>query len=99
MLTPSNFRCERCGDCCRYLTVRLDKKDISMIKGEGFEDFFVFDDFIKSDVLKRDDKGCVFFDGDGCKIYDVRPTVCRKYPFVESDEVESCKPELVKFKT
>ncbi len=99
MLTLSNFRCERCGDCCRYLTVKLSKEDISAIKEKGFEEgfFVVFDDFIKSEVLKRDDKGCVFFDGGSCcKIYDFRPTVCKRYPFVEYDKVESCKPKLMK---
>lgn len=97
MLTKSNFKCERCGDCCRYLTVKISKEDILAIRNKGFKGFFVFDAFIKSDVLKRDDAGCVFFDKEkcSCKIYDVRPSVCKGYPFVESDEVESCKPALM----
>ena len=104
MLTPSTFLCKRCADCCRYLTVKLSKKDIEAIKDKSYkEDFFIkFDRYIKSPVLKNKDEGCVFLGKkEGkyyCKIYNIRPKVCRKYPFVESDKVESCKPKLLRFK-
>ncbi len=99
MLTPSNFRCERCADCCKYLTVKLSKKDISKIKREGYDEFMEFDEHIGSYVLRLRDEKCVFLDkGDNCRIYSIRPEVCREYPFVESDEVENCKPELLKDK-
>lgn len=101
MLTLRTFKCERCADCCKYLTVKLSKKDISAIKEEGYDGFMEFDEHIKSSVLKRDDKGCVFLDKKTCRIYSIRPEVCRLYPFVGSDMVDSCKPELLgnRFKT
>ena len=100
MLTPSNFECDRnCADCCKYLTVKLGKKDISKIKREGYEDFMERDDHIGSYVLKLRDEKCVFLDKKKdkyhCKIYSIRPKVCRQYPFINSDEIESCKPELL----
>jgi len=102
MLTPSNFRCERCADCCKYLTVKLGKKDISSIKREGYEDFMEFDSHIGSYVLKLRDEKCVFLGRKKkehyCKIYSIRPKVCRQYPFLNSDEIGSCKPELLKYK-
>lgn len=99
MLTPSSFQCKRCADCCKYLTVKLSERDISAIKKKGYEDFKVYDDYIKSFVLKRTGKCCVFLDRNkNCRIYSIRPKVCKDYPFVESDEVESCRPALLKYK-
>jgi Fe-S-cluster containining protein len=105
MITPENFVCDRsCGDCCRYLTVKLFKKDIEAIKRQGFaeEEFLEYDSHIKSYVLKMTDEGCPFLGHkDGryhCKIYKIRPKVCREYPFGSRKEVESCKPALLKYK-
>ena len=105
MLTPSTFRCDRkCADCCKYLTVKLSKKDISAIKREGYDEkaFMGFDCHIGSYVLKLNDEGCIFLgEMNGkyyCRIYSIRPKVCRQYPFVNSNEIESCKPELLKYK-
>ena len=102
MLTPENFKCDRkCADCCKYLTVKLYKKDIEAIKKAGHDDFFEYDSHIKSNVLKNQEQ-CLFLGHkDGkyyCKIYKIRPKVCRKYPFVNSDKIESCKPALLKYK-
>ncbi len=33
-----------------------------------------------------------------CKIYQLRPNVCRQYPFISSDKIESCKPDLLKYR-
>jgi Fe-S-cluster containining protein len=103
MLTPETFKCDRtCADCCKYLTVKLDKKDINKIKKAGYDqDFFLkFDNFIESPVLKLTDKGCIFLIKKDsyyyCKIYDIRPKVCRDYPFINSNIVESCKPVLLR---
>ncbi len=104
MLTPSNFECNRkCADCCKYLTVKLSKKDISAIKREGYDEkfFMEFDNHIRSPVLKIKGK-CVFLgkkkDKYYCKIYELRPKVCRQYPFLNSNEIERCKPALLKYK-
>lgn len=103
MLTPKTFECDRtCGDCCKYSTVKLSKKDISEIKKAGYkEDLFTeFDSYINYPVLKRGEKGCIFLGKMGakyfCKIYPIRPQVCKQYPFVSCHEVESCKPALFK---
>ena len=104
MLTPSNFECNRCADCCKYCTVKLDEQDINKIKKSGYdEEFFMgYDAYINSPVMKVNDKGCVFLIKKGdkyfCKIYQIRPKVCKQYPFVNSNEVEGCKPALLKNK-
>ncbi|MBW2974536.1 YkgJ family cysteine cluster protein [Candidatus Woesearchaeota archaeon] len=106
MLTPQNFRCDRgCAECCKYLTVKLYKKDIEAIKKEGYEEefFMEFDTHIKSPVLKLRDDKCVFLGKKKgeyyCRIYKIRPKVCRLYPFVNSETIESCRPELLKYRS
>lgn len=105
MITLENFRCNRsCADCCKYLTVKLYKKDIENIKREGFDEAFFmdFDTHIKSPVLRIINEKCVFLGKKKgryyCKIYKSRPKVCRLYPFVNSNKIESCKPNLLKYK-
>ncbi len=105
MLTAETFKCDRkCADCCKYLTVKLSNKDIMVIKegGYGEEDFLEYDGHIDSAVLKVNDAGCVFLTKKGdkyyCKIYKIRPCVCKQYPFVSSNKIESCKPNLLRYK-
>lgn len=105
MLTPETFKCDRtCADCCKYLTVKLYKKDIEAIKRAGYDkDFFMeFDRHIRNPVLKVKDENCVFLSKKKgkyyCRIYNIRPKVCKLYPFVNSNKVESCKPALLKYK-
>ena len=103
MITPETFNCDRtCADCCKYLTVKLSTKDIKEIQRAGYDDFMEFDTHIKSPVVKLTDDGCVFLTKKGdkyyCRIYQIRPTVCRRYPFVSSNKIESCKPDLLKYK-
>jgi len=78
--------------------VRLNKEDIKRIKKAGYDDFSEFDHHIKRLVLRHVDGDCVFLgkkDGEYyCKIYNIRPRICRLYPFVEKDEVERCEPVL-----
>lgn len=94
MISKDDFECKRCADCCKYLIVKLSKGDISRIREHYDEEVFLeYDEHIKADVLKRGDDGCVFLEGNDCKIYSFRPKVCRDYPFIESDKVESCKPD------
>ncbi|MBU0614656.1 MAG: YkgJ family cysteine cluster protein [Nanoarchaeota archaeon] len=100
MVTRSEFSCQRCQDCCKYLTVKISRKEIEKIKKLGYSDFYDYDTHIKSHIIKMDEHGCFFLkkDGSGCTIYRDRPKVCREYPFGKLDEVESCRPALLKYK-
>ncbi|MFH2028005.1 MAG: YkgJ family cysteine cluster protein, partial [Nanoarchaeota archaeon] len=92
----------KCADCCKDLTVKLYKKDILAIEKRGYSDFYEYDSHIKSPVIKMTDDGCPFLGNkDGkyyCKIYNIRPKVCRAYPFVGVNEIKSCRPALLKYK-
>ena len=101
MLDPTTFTCHRCGECCIKYTVKLSRADIERIKNKGYKE----DDFVDIDrhlpgpnktvLKKKEDYSCVFLKGNKgsymCQIYDARPIVCRRYPFLKKD-VESCKP-------
>jgi len=82
------FECTRCGNCCTgspgYVWIRIE--DIYRIaEFLGMRDR----DFVRQYVRKVADRlslielpngNCVFYDN-GCKIYPVRPTQCRSFPF------------------
>lgn len=102
MLNPETFTCERCGECCTKYTVKLSNADIKVIKKLGYDEaeFTEIDNNLLGPnkfVLKKDDDyKCVFLRKNkngvlNCKIYENRPLVCRKYPFLEK-KVETCKP-------
>lgn len=74
------FKCIRCGNCCRLGFIELSDGDIDCIRKDGHDDFV---DIIKSGKrkLKKDRGLCVFLKDNSCSIYNVRPEVCRKFPF------------------
>ncbi len=101
MLDPESFVCERCGECCIKYVVKLSKADIERIKKKGYSEreFVEIDKNLpeptKTVLRKKEDYSCVFLKGGKgnyhCQIYDARPNVCRRYPFLKKN-VGSCKP-------
>ena len=105
MLNKSNFICKQCGKCCKAYTVKLSGSDIERIKKAGYkkEDFAEKDDFDVTTgkyALKRENNQCMFLiqvdDKYFCQIYENRPEICRKYPFFEKEDIESCEPSIKK---
>ncbi|MGM5487464.1 MAG: YkgJ family cysteine cluster protein [Nanobdellota archaeon] len=70
------FKCTRCGFCCQ-LDVTVTKEDISLIERTGKADFFEVKNGLV--LLKKHGPYCTFYN-DGCTIYDLRPSVCRRFP-------------------
>lgn len=91
------FRCLRCGECCRSLVPIIVLSDVeTWVKGEawhvvraievteaagvlrklGIESCF---------VLRRRNGACYFYRGGECSIYNIRPMVCRLFPFAYSE--------------
>jgi Fe-S-cluster containining protein len=92
------FQCGRCGKCCgdtnqrirTVLLLRNEAERIAKATNLGFEDFLI--DVSNSGPyrysMRKDDLGkCCFLNGDSCVIYEIRPLVCRFYPF-ELEEIE-----------
>jgi Fe-S-cluster containining protein len=92
---PQNvrFTCNHCGICCgdtarktrHVLLLKAEAECIAMHTKQGVEGFaletegkapYVYE------MLKNAETGkCVFHRGDGCVVYEVRPLICRFYPF------------------
>src|SRR3989338_971615 len=104
MITPENFQCTFCGKCCMHYTVKLSEKDIKRIEGLGFQkDSFArkddFDEATGKYALRKQENGWgVFLRKEGekflCSIHSARPDICRKYPFFEKKEIDTCIPVL-----
>jgi Fe-S-cluster containining protein len=90
---PENlhFECEKCGLCCgdtkqktrHILILDSEATQIAQKKGCNKEDFaaetkcslpYVYE-------MKKADGKCVFLKDNQCTIYEVRPLICRFYPF------------------
>ncbi|NIR87550.1 YkgJ family cysteine cluster protein [Candidatus Bathyarchaeota archaeon] len=86
------FRCQRCATfCCKLGGPKLTQRDIEHIKQAGY--FFLpnkeFKDspIMRGSLKNRGNGSCVFLRFDAgrgvyeCSIYDVRPALCKLYPF------------------
>ena len=89
--TPANlewllahFECKQCGECCRMHTIGLRvtlKEAEKLAEREGVS--------IKEYVIRLvEDEGtyiipqpCRYLVNDACAVHDIKPSVCRKYPF------------------
>lgn len=86
---PSNTRwaCKKCGLCCgdvdaRSRMILLLQSDIERIKRTGKSGFFKdWDDLHFIGIMCKNDGKCVFYGGEGCKIYSSRALLCSMYPF------------------
>ena len=95
------FECNRCNNCCRDMdSVAFTLDDLKVISRKfGMNG----PQFIRKYQLRRANyKGerpqfllswkeggsCPFHDGHGCTIYDVRPEVCRTYPFLTFEGIQ-----------
>jgi hypothetical protein len=79
------FRCQQCGLCCFTpgAGLLLEKEDFDRIAAKigkrKLERLSRFDRALDGWILKQP---CPFYDHAkrGCKIYEIRPLTCRKYP-------------------
>ena len=91
---PKNvsFICNHCGRCCgdtkdrirRILLLKTDVASISkelLLKNHEFtEEISGFEPYIY-EMKKTEDGKCFFLENNLCKIYEIRPLICRFYPF------------------
>jgi len=79
------FRCIRCGLSCIGADVQLTEKEIKLIQEKIKEDFY--EEYTtpfgnKRKRLRKSGKRCIFLDDKmNCRIYPIRPLLCREYPF------------------
>lgn len=82
--------CTRCANCCKTLQIQLDDKDIRRISDhlKKTTDEFA-DEYLEQNeegAFRIRTKPCPFLgEDDRCTIYDIRPTVCREYPYTNKE--------------
>ena len=83
--------CQSCANCCRVATVKLKERDVEnlrhalhMRKGDFMRD--CTDQNAEGLILKRNEKGCVFLDGNLCTVYEDRPHACQDFPHLVRGE-------------
>ena len=94
------FGCSKCGLCCgdtqqKKRHVLLLKSDAERIAAHTKQEIDTFAAEIADKApyvyeLQKNprDGKCLFLQGNGCKIYAVRPLICRFYPFELSTKEE-----------
>lgn len=83
------FECQRCGACCRgepgYVWVRGNEiRAIARFLRLPVGDFarrYVREALGAYSLVELPNGDCVFWSPEGCRIYPVRPTQCRTFPF------------------
>ncbi len=87
----SHIDCTECAHCCKSLVVAPDYRDISVL-ATHFE--IPAADF-KKKYFKKDSEGdlvfkqkpCPFLKNNRCSVYDHRPQLCRRYPYLDQGNV------------
>lgn len=86
------FKCLRCALCCGdtknrkrlILLLKLEAGRISCKTSKSLADFAEkvegFEPYVYC-MKKTDDERCTFLKNNSCSIYEIRPLICRFYPF------------------
>jgi len=100
----SAFRCLRCGACCRSLYPLILLSDIELWVREGA--WHILEAVVvrgaegslrrlgveKCFTFRRRGGSCYFYRGGLCSIYELRPMVCRLFPFSYAGDGISVHP-------
>jgi hypothetical protein len=79
--------CRACANCCRVAETDLAEREIDRLaravgatRTEFIERYTTRSDDDNTLILRRNEHGCVFLDGNDCTIYEDRPDTCRNFP-------------------
>ena len=78
--------CTACANCCRVATTRITDRDVEKLaryfrmSKERFMAEYTQEDEEEGRILKKNESGCVFLDGNLCSVYEVRPHTCVTFP-------------------
>ncbi len=77
--------CTACANCCRVATTQVTERDaghLSRFLGMKLDEFWetYTEETEEGRILKRNENGCVFLDGNLCSVYDARPQTCELFP-------------------
>ena len=96
--------CLTCANCCKNYSPRFTPPDIKRIskflgiKDGEFKEKYLVQDEIGDHVTKT--KPCPFLGDDNyCSIYEVRPTDCVRFPYMDNDFMLKRQPMALKNST
>jgi Fe-S-cluster containining protein len=96
--------CLQCANCCKNYSPRFTPPDIKRIskylgmKEGDFKDTYLLVDEEGDNVTKT--KPCPFLGADNyCSIYEVRPTDCVRFPYMDDDFMLKRQPLALKNST
>ena len=78
--------CTSCANCCRVATTQITDRDSAELArhlGVKLRDFlndYTVETPDEGRILKRDENGCVFLQGNLCSVYESRPQTCQLFP-------------------
>jgi hypothetical protein len=77
--------CTVCANCCRVATTQINDRDAERLArylGVKLPAFLrdYTDESPEGRILKRNQDGCVFLQGNLCSVYDARPQSCELFP-------------------
>lgn len=78
--------CTTCANCCRVATTRVSARDAERlakflgVKLAHFLKNYTVETPDEGRILRRNESGCVFLDGNLCTVYDARPQTCEFFP-------------------
>ncbi|MBV9771319.1 MAG: YkgJ family cysteine cluster protein [Bryobacterales bacterium] len=80
--------CTECANCCRVTEVGVTDRDVEklakfvgMSESDFTEEFTILDE-VGARILKQNENGCVFLEGNLCSVYEARPQNCANFPHV-----------------
>ena len=78
--------CTACANCCRVATTQVNDRDAEALArhiGTKVRDFmrdYTLETPEEGRILKRDENGCIFLQGNLCSVYEARPQACQLFP-------------------
>jgi Fe-S-cluster containining protein len=78
--------CTACANCCRVATTQINDRDAEhlarflRVKLPDFLRDYTDETEEEGRILKRNENGCVFLDGNLCSVYEARPGTCEHFP-------------------
>lgn len=78
--------CTACANCCRVATTQVNERDLARLaRGLGMTEAeltagYTVETADEGRILKRNENGCVFLEGNLCSVYDFRPGTCQLFP-------------------
>ncbi len=80
--------CRACANCCKVAETDVTERDVERLAKHmritpkqfigQYTTMSVQDD--DETILRRNEHGCVFLEGNDCTIYEERPDTCRNFP-------------------